>query len=236
MTGEPKGPTDAWIEKHNAKFAYGYSSEFIRKMEISGYPTAMVVSPAGEVLYKGSPSGVTEKLIEEHLDSALKVPAWEWPKKASATKKALLKGNIAKAVKAAEPLAQDGVDHGTEILAAVKALAAGQAKSISAAAERGDFLTVTELGKRLKKSLKGLPEMEQVNAAVATTKSSKAKKVIKAQKKIRQILEDVAGTRSRKKIEDAVKSLKKIADKNDDNYAGVEANKRLERFEGMLRR
>lgn len=236
MTDESQSETDAWIKKHSASYAYGYSGEFIRNMEVSGYPTAFVISPAGEVLYNGSPSGVTDALIEKHLDGALSIPSWDWPKEAKATKKALLKNNLAKAITLASALDQNGVENGTEILAAVKKLAAGRAQAIMAAAEKGDFLAVDAMGKTLKKALKGLPEMETVNEALAKAKTSEAKKTKKGQKAVRKALEDAKKARTKKKAQAVVDALEKIAKKYSGTYAATEAQAHIEKLQARMQR
>ena len=236
MTDESQSETDAWIKKHGAGYAYGYSGEFIRNMEVSGYPTAIVISPSGEVLYNGNPGGVNDAFIEKHLDGALAIPSWEWPSEAKATKKALQKNDLAKAVALAGALEQDGVENGAAINAAVKKLVAGRAQAIAAAAEKGDFLSVITMGKTLKKSLKGLPEMETVNEALAKAKSSDAKKTIKGQKAVRKVLEDAKKARTKKKAQAAVDAFEKIAKKYEGTYAAKEATAQSEKLKARMQR
>ena len=100
MTHEPKGPTEGFIQDTGARFGYAYetSLKLMRALGAGGFPSAYLVDPMGTVVWGGHPAELDAATIQRHLDGALRVPMWEWPKSVSRAKKYVQKGEFAKAL------------------------------------------------------------------------------------------------------------------------------------------
>ena len=188
MTSESEAKTEAWIDKHDAKYAYAYdrSGKLKSWFGVSGIPHAILVDPNGTIIWRGHPSTLKGSTVEEALNGALKVPSWEWPDSARAVRKALAKRKYAAAISAAERMGPEG----GEILDAVRSVVSGRVKGLLAAYEKGDILSVLDRGKACQKDMAKLPEADEVKALLAKIKGDKqALSVAKAQRSIRKIFE-----------------------------------------------
>lgn len=237
VTGAAKGPTEKWIKKFDAKYAYGYdtSRELSSFLGIRSIPAAVIVSPSGKIVWQGHPSGLNEKVIKPHLTGAISRPMWEWPKSASSVAKALKKRQFAKATKAAAVLAKKDQQFGTELIASVSSLVKGQVAAIQADFDAGRFLQVIEAGKTAKKSLSGLPEAKSVSEIIARTKSDKtAKRTIALQKRFRAMT--AKPPRSRRDAQELIANLKKLQRAAEGTVAAKEAEAFIAGLEANLQR
>jgi hypothetical protein len=108
ITGEPESETKKFIEETKLaapvvfeKTADGKVPESMKAFGFEGLPSSALIGPKGEVLWTGHPSGLTEKIIEEHL-AGVKPPApsaklaieCDLPKKYAPTAKMLSSGRV----------------------------------------------------------------------------------------------------------------------------------------------
>ena len=234
MTGEGSGPTEKWIEEKGAKYPYAYDkgSKFSREMGVSGIPHAILVNPQGVIVWRGT-GYPTPDVVEKALDGALEIPLWEWPAAAKDVRSSLLKGRLKGALDAAEKLAASDPQAGDPILGAVKSVIAGKATMLKSAYDSGDFLAAQELGSQLKKSLKGLPECDQVEEILSEIKQSKeAKAVIKGQLAVRKLKD--SKIRKAKDAEQVIAQLERIAEALPDTAAAHEANVFIGKLQAMI--
>ena len=232
MTSESAGQTEPWIEKHGAKYAYAYDkgSKLSSALGVTGLPTAVLVDASGTVAWVGHPSSLNESIVEKHLDGALSKPVWEWSKKASKVKKAVLENELGKALSEVEKLGEEF----TDIKTAIRGMIDGKLASVQAAKEAGDWMRVDDLGSGLKKAFSGLPELETVKTILADLKSDKAaQKVLAGQRKVAKIFSKEI---KRKDIPKMEKQLKAIAESNPLTAAARDANAGLKRLSGMKRK
>ena len=234
VTSEGAGQTEKWIKSNGVKYAYGYDSggKLSRQMGVSGIPNAVLVNPAGQVVWQGNPYSLTDAIIEEHLAGSLKTPVWDWPKEASAVKKALLKRQFKKALEQAEKL--DGQES-AGIHESLEALVKSRAGALQVAYESGDFLAASDNAKLLAKECAGL-EAGDLAKEIARKISADAgaKKIMKGQAAVRKLkAEEVKG---QKDIEEMLKKLKRISKKYPDSAASREAETYIDRLEKKLRR
>lgn len=186
----------------------------------------MLIDPQGNIAYLGHPSRINDAMIEGVLDGALSTPIYEWPKELDKVAKALRKGDLAGAVKKMEGLSDDY----PEIAIAVQGMVIGRVKSLEKAVEDGDWLRVDTLGNDLAKTLKKMPEGEQVNEILSTLKKNKeAQSILKAQKKVAKLID---GGVKKSKRDNVKKALKKIRDQYPDTAAERDARKALDGLRG----
>lgn len=237
VTSAGKGPTQKWIAKHGAKYAYGYdtSRELSKYLGVSGIPNAVVVSAAGKIVWQGHPSGLTKEIIAPHLAGAISRPMWDWPKNSSAIAKSLKKSAISKAKKAADSLSQSGDAFGKELVACIDAIVDGKVNAIQADFEAGRFLQVSEACKAAKKSLVGLPAaktVQEISARMKTDRSSK--KTIAMQKHLRKMTAEPP--RSARDAQKLIEQLKKFQRKAKGTVAAKEAKEAIAGLEALARR
>lgn len=200
-------------------YAYDKSRRLMNELGASGFPSAALIDANGVVQWVGHPASLKSSTIEKALVGALPIPMWEWPKSASGVRKALQKTDYATALKKALEL-----EGGDTYVEAVRGVIAGRLSSLEQAFAIGDFLGASESVKELKKSFKGLPEQDRVNEIDDAIKSDKsAGAVIKAQKDIVKLAEEVAELRKRKDAEKILDKLRKIQQKNAGTYAADQA-------------
>ncbi len=155
VTGETKGQTEPWVEKHSMAYPFAYDKGLgvMSKLGLSGFPSAVLIDPSGTVVWSGHPSSLTDSTVEGVLAGALPQPAFEWPDSAKAVRKAFLKDDLAKALAAAIKLGEDG----ESVRAAVEGVIESRAAQIEKLYEEGDFLGVKESGAKTAKALGKLP-------------------------------------------------------------------------------
>jgi len=235
VTSETQEKTDPWVEELGGKYPYAYekSRKLMTTLGLSGYPSAALIDSSGVVVWTGHPSGLKDAEIEKHLSGALSRPLFEWPKSAKAAAKAMAKGKLASAVKAAEKLRNDP-DAGT-LHAELQAVAAGRVTSLRNALAAGNYLAVTDGVKRLKKQLKGLPEAKEVAAVGKELSAIKGhKSVVKAQKQVLKVISEKMGRK--KDCQEVIDQLERIKKRHGDNAAGRDAAAQIPRFQAMLKR
>ena len=237
VTSAGKGPTEGWIKKHGAKYAYGYdtSRALSKFLGVKGIPNAVLVSAAGKVVWQGHPSGLKKEIIAPHLKGAISRPMWEWPKSASSVAKSLKKGSMAKAKKAAETLSQKGDAFGGELVASIDALIEGQVNSIKADFEAGRFLQVQEAAKTAKKSLVGLAAADTIAETVKQMKADMtSKKTIAMQRKLRKLTSEAP--RSARDAQKLIAALRKLKARAKGTIAATEAEEAIASLEQLARR
>lgn len=234
VTGEGKAKTEPWIEKVEANYPYAYdqSGDLARSLGVKGIPNAVLLDSAGRVVYQGSPSRITDEMVEQVLPGTFKTPVYEMSKELDSVKKPLLSHQFGKAVKAADRLEQ-----GQELKEAILALVSGQVSALRASQEAGDFLTVTEEGKRLSKECSGLPEAKEVAAILKEVNSDRdAKRIIKGQKAVRKLQGEVPDLQREKDVRELIESVEKVQKAFEGTIAGKEAAQLKARLEAMLKR
>jgi len=231
LTSEGAGQTEKWIEQNGAKYGYAYDKggKLSRELGVSGIPNAVLVNPAGKVVWQGGPTGLTDDVIEQHLGGALATPVFEMPKEASAVAKSLRARSFAKAISAADGLQDPSLKQSLE------AMVAAQIEALKAAHADGDFLTASETAKRLAKEMNGLDAGVEAKAIAAEIgKDSAAKRVMKGQKAVRKLQD--APVKQPKDAAELIKKLRKIESKFEGTIAARDAADYRGRLEDMMRR
>ena len=239
VTGEAKSNTESWVRAKGVQFPYAYNkgSVLMKELGLTGLPSAVLVSPTGTIVWQGHPGNLQASEVEKNLEGALKTPLWNWPAEASAVKKTLRKKQYAKALAAAEALAGNGNAEGEAIRDAVKAFIAGKAAAVSSLVDKGDYLGATNLAKTVSKSLKGLPEAEEVKAAVARMKADKqSKKIISVQKSVVKLRAELPKVRRQKHAKEMISKLEKLAKKVPDTFAATQVGAFQVQLERMMQK
>lgn len=222
VTSEGAGPTEKWVAENEVKYAYAYDKggKLMRDMGVTGIPNAILINPAGKIVWQGGPGGLTDDLIEEHLAGSLKTPVWEWPKEASSVRTALVKRQFKKAIDEAAELT--GQETGG-IQESLIALVEGRAKALSADYESGDFLSAAESAKTIAQECAGLPAGDTAKEISKKISSdSEAKRVMKGQAAVRKLKQEEL--KRPKEIEEAIAKLEKLSRKFEGTAAATEAD------------
>ena len=220
MTSEGEGQTTPWIEKHGARYAYGYDKggKLKTALGVGGIPAAVLVDPSGTIVWEGHPSSLTASIVAKAVTGAIPTPIYEWGKSAKDIKKSFLKGDYAKAIKAADKLAAKediGKEIGTMLRGVVTKRAAGYASDL----ERGDVLKAHDGASAFLKAIKGMPEEEEMKALVAKiSKDKELKAVMKAQSKLAAILK--IEVKKKKDCQNNLKRLKSLLEDHRGTFTG----------------
>lgn len=223
VTGEGKNETEKWVADKGAHYAYGYDKggKISSFFGVRGIPHAVLIDPNGTVVWSGGPGGLSDSMIEQHLQGALELPLWKWPEQAKKARQAVQKRQFAKALEEARALGDEGAKYVTAIESVVRGKAAGLEK----AAQDADWLTVEERAKELEKELAGLPELEKVKSVLGQLKGDKqAQAVLAAQKEVRKL---VSGKIKKGDIPKIEKKLKEIGAEFQGTGASRDADKAL---------
>lgn len=232
VTSESVSNTEPWVEKHEMKYAYAYdkSSALFRGVGATGYPSAILVDPSGNIVYLGHPASISAELIKGALDGALTTPLYEWPKELSGVAKSIRKGAFGDAV---EGLAKFGETH-ADIAAAVAGMVKARVAAVEKARAAGDWLRVETLGEDLVKGLGKLEEAAQVKEILdALDKDKDAQAILKAQAKIAKAF---AGDLKKNQMDKVQKDLEKIRDGMPGTAAERDARAGLERLKALRSR
>jgi len=227
VTGEGQGPTDRWIAKTDAQFAYGYdkSSQLGRWFGVRGIPHAVLIDPSGTIVWRGNPATLKAKTVESSLAGAISRPISDWPESASKVVKHLGKRDYGKALGEAEKL--DGDERG-EILASLETLFNGKRNSVERWMKAGDYLAVEERGSSYAKQLKGLPQGEAIDAVLERLDDDDdAQDALDAQRKVARLMSRKVKKSQRNKVK---RELQAIAARFPDAGAGRDAKAALMRL------
>ena len=238
MTGEPVDKTVPWVEETGMKYAFGYLSKgdmssFMKDLGMSGYPSAVLVDPKGEIVWAGHPSSVNGSLIKKHIAGASTGPvgpaaiAKNWPEEAKAVRKAFLDGKYGKALEEAQKLGQD-----SSVLADVERVIGQQAARIKSCHEQGDYLGFSDMMRDAKKMLSGTPQFEELEKIEGELKSDRdAKAVMSAQKKLQKLAEQIREARKAKDVAKAERFVRQLVEKHPGTYVEASGKKLLDSAE-----
>jgi len=220
VTSEGEGQTTPWIEKHGARYAYGYDKggKLKTALGVGGIPAAVLVDPSGTIVWQGHPSSLTNAIVAKAVTGAIPTPIYEWGKSAKDIKKSFLKGDYAKAIKAADKLALDETI-GEEIAAMLRGVVSKRATGYASDLERGDVLKAHDGAKAFLKAIKGLPEEEVLEALVKKIlKDKELKAVLKVQGKLADIL--ASEVKKKKDCQNNLKRLKSLLEDHEGTFTG----------------
>lgn len=209
MTNEGERDTVAWVEQHQAAYAYAYDKKgsLMRYFGVKGIPHAVLVDANGTIVWRGHPGSLEPSIIEKALVGALEKPVWGWPDETKKARQYLAKRQYAKALEEARKVEGPYAD-------LITARITAKVTAVERAAQAGDYLAATEKGEAALDELKGLPETEKIEAILADIKAKpEAKHIIKGQKKLADLKEEIAGIGgSKRKAEKLLKELEELAD------------------------
>ncbi len=235
ITSEPKSATETFVRDTGARYGYAYdpSGSLMRALGLSAYPSSVLVDPSGTVVWKGHPAQLTEELVTPHLAGAIARPVWEWPKETARARKALQKGEYAKALAELAKLEGEGL---AEIRASVEAIVTRRLDALEAALREGDFLGVSERAPELKAAVDGIVAAERrVGAVLQALKADEdARRVMKLQQAVRALRAKRLNT-----ADDArkvVAELEALAAKAAGTYAAREAEAYAAELRARLKR
>ncbi len=106
VTGEAPEPTQTWIQDKAARYAYAYDPErrLHRALSVRGIPHAVLLDPAGNLVWRGHPAALTDAIVESAVVGALPAPLWAWPESLQGIRAALRADRLVEARRLAEAL------------------------------------------------------------------------------------------------------------------------------------
>lgn len=191
---EDKGKIEGWAKDKGAKFAFFVDDggATTTAYGVTGYPSSVILGPDGKVIWKGHPSSLSEKLVEQALEKVVLRFGYEFPKAFAKVKAKIDKKDFAGALDALTAAeAVDGAEGAegadAEVAAKIRADLVGYAEDVKkmalSDAEGGDYLTAEATLKELAKQYKGSEPGKAIDALLKEWKSdSTVKKEIKAGK------------------------------------------------------
>ena len=242
MTGETKEKTEPWVAEHKAQYPYMYLdadklSQFMQKLGMTGYPSATLVDPKGNVVWVGSPYQVNSSLIEKHLAGATRTPVdvtaitKNWPEKTDAVKASIAKGQLGKAHAAAKRLTANDAGENV-VLKDVERVISRRVAALKAVHEKGNYLGFMDDAPELAKQLSGLPEAKDLTDLVKGVKADKeSKAVLKDQQLLAKIAAQLATTTKSKDRATLETAVLNIGARNKGNYAGSTADLLLKKID-----
>jgi len=228
VTSEPSGPTEKWIAKKKAAYAYGYDKggKLKRALGVGGIPAAFLVDPSGTIVWQGHPSNLSSNLIKEHIKGAISKPLYMWSGKAGKIKKNFLKGDFAKAFDEARKLAKND-PFGEEAAELLQGILTSRVAGLQAALEVGDILAASDGAKVLLKGLNGLPEADTLKAMLKViSKDKEMKATMKLQKRLAKVMEE--DLRRRKECDERVVALERLLKGHQGTYFASQVEAAIE--------
>jgi len=223
VTSESEGLTEKWIEEKGAIYPYAYDKggKFKRSMGKFGLPHAFLVSPAGEIVWKGHPASLTESIVQANLEGSLRAPTWEWPREASSVRKHLSKRQFGKAINEADEIAGQNEEL-AQIRDALEGIVAARVKMLNASYEAGDFLGANDSATVIKKECAGVDAADEAAEVLKKISSdAEAKRVMKGQKLVLKLRD--TEWKSRMDAAGLLKKANRLAEQYDGTMAGDQA-------------
>ena len=227
MTGEGKKPTEKWVEAKGPDYPYAYdrTGGLSSWFGIRGIPHAVLIDPAGTVVWRGHPSQLKKKMIQPHLEGALARPVFEWPEALQPAREALAAGRLGDA------LTKAGSD--AEVQRSIRGLIAKRVGAFEATLKRKDYLRALELAEDLATQLEGLPEGDQVAKLRATISGESVEAVLGAQRRVREL---VSGKIKAADVDRIAEELLRIRDQHKGTGAADDAKRAFEALMANRRR
>ncbi len=188
---EGKSKIEGWAAEKGAKYAMFVDDggSTTSAYGVTGYPSSVILGPDGKVIWKGHPSSLTEKLVEQALEKVILRFGYEFPKAFAKVKSKIDKKDFAGALGALTAAEQAGAAEGAgaELAGKIRADLEGYAADVRAMAladgESGDYLSAEATLKALAKQYKGTDIGTEIAALLKKwKKDATIKKEIKAGK------------------------------------------------------
>lgn len=229
MTSEGKSVTEKWVVEYKAVYPYAYDKgdKLFRALGMRGRPSAVLVNPEGEIVWRNHPAKLTKAVIEAHIQGALKVPLSAWPRSASSARKALAKRQYARALALAEKI-KDAAEREL-VTEAVQGLLARSTAALETDLELGNYLGAQERAETLDKQLAGLPEHNRIQEILEQLDNDADIRVlIKAQVAVEKLL--AKEIKTRRQLERLVDALNGIREEHPESYLAGEIEVRIEQL------
>lgn len=174
---EPESEVQQFVDEFEAKYPVMIEeSDTYAEYGFAALPRAVLIGPAGSVLFKEHPNRLTVNQIDNHLESIKLLP--EFPKALSAVAKALAKSEYAKAhKKATAALKKDDLNETAQkAIEWIDWFGTTWMETAESAADGGNVYAAYSSFEQIKDAYKGLPVATKAKEAAAALKADKANK------------------------------------------------------------
>ena len=226
MTNEGKSATEKWVEEKGATYPYAYfkGNDLPKFAEQQGWPHSILINPEGRVVWAGHPARLSGGIIEQHLDGALPIPLFDFPKKAGKVKKAIQASKLADALEEAQEYEAAEGERAVEIREAVEMMIASRVGALKSAHEKGDFMTLVDRGPDLVKSLDELPQAGELQELLdQVDDDDDAQEVISAQRAIAKMRDSMEKLKKKREVDKIVEKLEKLEEEFSGSFAAEQA-------------
>ena len=175
---EAKGTIEPWLASKGVDYPIFVDDggATARAYGVSAIPDCALIGPDGKVAYKGHPSSLTEKLIEEVLARVVLRFEYEFPAAFRKVQVAIAKKDFAGAWKALDTAAEADADFATKVRDDLTGYVADVRKMAEADAAAGDYPAAMNALTALAKQYKGTDAGKEIDALVAEWKKDPAVK------------------------------------------------------------
>ncbi len=243
-SGEPKEKIEAFVAKHDAKYPI-FCSTKVNDYSGTGIPRVALISADGKVLFVGSPSGVSNSMIERALKDVSKpnrISTWAFtinkalpdvPEKMSAVVKDLAKKKFGAALKRAEGIAPklegDDKANGDTVVEWIRKRATDNMDQAATLVSEGKIFAAHNLYETIEDEFKGHALSKEAKAACKELLSDKANKLeVKAGEKFEALKAEARKERTAEKKIDVLKAM--LSKKYAETEAGKAAAKLIEKI------
>ena len=233
MTDEGKSITEKWVASKKASYPYAFDKggKLARRFGVTGLPTAVLIDATGTVVWRGHPGRLGAEQIRPALDGALKTPLFNWPKEAEGAKKALVKGQVAKALELAKK-----VEGGADIVSSIQGLIDKRMADMDTAFAKQNYYLAMTLAEENVKGLAGLPQAtEAAELAKRISDDGELKKLVKGQKKLADIRLEMGSIGKKKDADKLIKSAEKVGKSYKGTVVADQANELVGKLNKLRR-
>lgn len=158
VSDETAGKVKPYIEANGIKYIIALDKA--PEYKSSGIPHAWLVSPKGEIVWEGHPSGLKEAQIEEHIKGASMTPQFTLPRELKTAESHLNAGKFADGIKALEthlkkPKSPSTETAAREALEQAKSYGDSRLKLVENLAKEQDYGSGAEILRELQTNFKG---------------------------------------------------------------------------------
>lgn len=237
VTSESPADIDPWIAEHRVAFPHAFDPDLRLQIELGFHPLpyALLIDPAGAVVWSGNPAELEEGAVEQALVGALPVAVREWPAELDQVRRELTGGRYGAALSALRSAPDseltDAIEH------SIHSLLEERAAIAEAALERGDLLAAKEIEEAMLPATEGL-EVAARFAAVTRAVERDESGVLEAQIELRELWRGVHEVDSKRAADELHERISELAEAYPGTIVEIQAaahGKALDNLKGILR-
>ncbi|GIW71049.1 MAG: hypothetical protein KatS3mg102_0591 [Planctomycetota bacterium] len=158
--------TDSFLKEHKIAYPVGIGGGSFAAYGVTGIPQVYLVGPDGRVVWEGHTSGLTEALIEQHLQQVVVFPEREqWPRVLEPAARAAQAGRLGEAWRKLERLGElqgEEAEAQAALRSYIERKAEAVRRAVEAAVAEGDYYAAQAELRAHERAFQGHPFGEQI--------------------------------------------------------------------------